>query len=1114
MTDRTRINFHCHSDLSCDGVYSPETLAAMLARDGVRCAALTDHDSVDGWERFSDALDQHGVGSITGVEITASWGDNEVHLLAYGFNSSDPQLRLALHTIRKQRRIGLQTIITSLRTTLKGRGETEDGEEIAAPPRLLPPYNCAEIIKLVHEAGGLVFLAHPFANSPDLEEIARTVRQLKESGLDGIEVFFPEYSSDQREQLIRLAKKESLLISGGTDLHGPNETDKVQTGIDIPTYAWKEFRNAIQKAGSPSSRSKRNVLPSRVPAFRWKQLAIRFALPAVLTICLFLLLCFAILIPALESRLMQRKRETVRELTATTVSLLQQYADQVKSGKRTKVEAQKAALERIGSLRYGSEGKDYFWVIDTQPAMLMHPYRDNLNGKDLSSFKDENGKLLFVESVKETKKDGEGYVDYTWQWKDDPSRLEPKLSHVRFFAPWNWIVGTGIYIDDVQKEIATITEQLVWSILLIALMVAGLLVFIVQQSLRLEQQRSRVEKSLRESHEKYRLLVESATEGTMLLIDGKCVFANQTMLEMLDYESEEIPLLDWHDLLPYATAEDHPTVRYLTDVMEGKPASLEHAGQLRRKHGDLTAVRLTCQSLDLDNRRALVLSARDVGAIDPTSHNATNQELKALLEELQSSLLFLNEPLNHFRHSTASCPLDTPISDVARRMTEQKFSAILVVSDSGDPVGIVTDGDLRRRVLAHSHNPSRAVSEIMSSPLYSIDENTQVHAALLNMQKKGVRHLALRNVEGEVTGLVRGADLLAFHRYASAVLVSEIERAKTLEEIIDVRQRLPQVVASLVNVASKPRSVTRLIASVHDAITTRFLRLAMDELGPPPVRFAFIGMGSQGREEETLVTDQDNGIIYQDVEPQRREKVQKYFLALGDKVCQWLDAAGYHYCPGGVMARSPDWCASISVWEDRFTKWITASEPKDILRFDMCFDFRCVYGADELAQTLRQFILERLADRPETLCHFASNTLLYKPPLGFFGKIQVRETDDREKVLDIKEAMMSIVKFARIYALRDKVFQANTLQRLNRLLQLDVLSQTSHDEMVQAYEFLMDLRLRHQVKALQTDRYPDNNINPKSITHIEEVTLRESLSQIATIQKRISYDFLGGTEGA
>ena len=1106
MTDRTRINFHCHSDLSSDGVYSPETLAAMLARDNVQYASLTDHDSIDGYERFSKALEQHEIGYIPGVEIAANFNDSEIHFLAYGFNPSDPELRLALHNIRKQRRLGIQSVITSLKTTLKGRSKTTNSQKLTPPPHLLSPYHAREIIKMVHQAGGLVFLAHPFAYTSDSEEVTRIVQQLKEIGLDGIEAFSPKHSSEQREQLLKLANKESLLLTGGTDLHGPDEMGKTQTGINIPTRTWKEFRNAIQKASTPRSMPHKDQPYERIPTFRLKQLAFRFALPCILTICLFLFVCFAILIPALENSLMQNKRETVREFTANTMSLLQQYDEQVKSGKRTKEDAQRAALERIGNLRYGPEGKDYFWIIDKKPSMLMQPYRKDLIGKDLSTFRDQNGKLVFIDAVNAVKQSDEAYIDYTWQWKDDPSRLAPKLSHIRYFAPWGWIVGTGMYIDDVQQEIATITEHLIWSILLITVLVAGLLVFIVHQSLRLEQQRSRVEKSLRESHEKYRLLVESTTEGTLLLIDGKCAFANQAMLEMLGYESNEIPLLDWHDLLPYATPEDHPTVRYLTDVMEGKPAPIEHVGQLRRKRGDLISVRLSCQSLDLDNRRTLVLSARDVESIDPTSHAATGQDLKAFLEEMQSSLLFFNEPLSHFRHATISCTPDTAINDAARRMTEQKFSAILVVTESGDPVGIVTDSDLRRRVLTHSYNPDLTVSEIMSTPLQSIDENSLLHSALLYMQKKGIRHLALRDTEDNVTGIVRSVDLLAFHRYASTVLVSEIERAKSFEDIIEVRKRLPHAVASLVNVASKPDNVTRLISSVHDAIITRFMRLAMDEIGPPPVRFAFIGMGSHGREEETLVTSYDNGIIYQEVEPERRENVHKYFLALGNRVCDWLNTAGYEDSPEGIIARSSEWCCSINEWEEHFKKWIDADDTTYLLRFEKCFDFRYVYGADELPQRLRLFIFDCLDQHHEKYRQL-SQYLLQLNPSSHFAEKTSTNAKGKQQTLDLQKAMLSIVRFARIYAWRNKLFQTNTLQRLKHLLQLEVLPNTSYSEIVHAYEFLMDLRLRHQINLFQSEHEPDNHIHTESITHIEETTLRESLSMIAAIQERLREDF-------
>ena len=1113
-TEQIRVNFHCHSDVS-DGVYPPETVAALLANDGIRFAALTDHDAMDGWQPFSEALRKRGVGCLTGVEITTHWRGNEIHLLAYGLDPDNPELREMLQTILRQRRIGLHTVITSLRTTLKGRQPTTETDPVIENTRPLPPIDCDKVIRQVHDAGGLVFLAHPWDISPHPDEVARLVRELKQIGMDGVEAYSPTCPIEHRDSLIQVARDEKLLISGGTDLHGPDAIDKLHLGIDLPTRDWKKFRRALHASAKPPTQDRRDPAAELSPQLRWKQLAIRFGLPALLTIGLFLFVIFAVLIPTLENSLMERKRETARELTAAAASLLEEYAEEEVSGRMTREEAQEHATARIRAMRYGSEGKDYYWIIDTRPYMVMHPYLPELDGTDLSAFEDKHGKRLFVESVQavNNNKNGEGYVDYMWQWKDDATRIVPKLSHVRLFEEWGWIVGTGIYIEDVRFEIANLTERLAWGSLLIMIIVAGLLAFVVQQSLGLERQRSRAVAALLNSHDQYQLLVESATEGTLLLLDGKCAFANRAMLDLLGYSQEEIPLLDWHDLLPDDRPTDHPTTRHLTDLIEGRPAPLEHTGWLRRKNGELATVILTCQAIDIGNRNGLILSARDIG--EPTHKplgSSNESQQKHLIEELQSSLLFLNEPLSHFQSTTVRCPIDMPISKVALLMAHENDSAVLVESESGLPIGIVTDVDLRRRVLANSLDTSRPVHEIMSSPVLALSEHALVHEALLRMQESGVRHLALRNIDGKVTSIVCDADLLGFHRYASAVVVSEIERAETFEDLLAARQRIPQVVASLTDVAARPQSVVRLLSAVHDAITIRLLGLAMDQLGPPPVRFAFVCMGSQAREEETLLTDQDNGIIYQDAEPSERENVQQYFLSLGKQVCAWLDEAGYAFCKGGIMAQSPDWCAPASVWQANFERNINSAEPNDILRFDMCFDFRCVYGADELTRTLRQNVLKYMQRRPESLAHFARNTLLYKPPLGFFGKIMTQDVGEHEKVLDIKDAMMPIVKFARIYALREQFTEINTLQRLRRMQRQDLLSETSYEEIVLAFEFMANMRLNHQVQLSTSGKKLDNLINPKSIPQIEEATLRESLTQIAAIQKRVNYDFLGGTE--
>lgn len=1103
MTKCTRVNLHCHSDLS-DGVYSPEMVAELLVRDGVRCAALADHDTVAGLERFRHVLKQHGVGYVPAVEITARLRTNELHLLAYGFDTANPELLQVLSTIRKQRHIGLQTVLESIRSSLRSaNGEPKsDLEEM----RTLSPYTCAEIIDVVHRAGGRVFLAHPMDVSPDHEEIARVVRELAGEGLDGIEAYCPGYDSAIRERFETLARSEGLLLVGGTDLHGPDAAGTIHTGIDVPTQAWKDFRSALTHAPTGAN-AEEDATTETVS--RWQHLGLRIALPAVITIFLFLFTNFVVLIPAFEARLLDRKRETAQELTATAVSLLEQYAGEAEQGAMSIEEAQRLAAEHIGHLRYGPDRKDYFWITDTRPYMVMHPYRPELNGTDLSQFEDERGKLLFVETVNAVSEHGEGFVEYMWQWQDDSGRIVPKLSHVRIFKDWDWIIGTGIYVEDVVRQINQLTERLVWIAVGISILVVGLLIYLAQYSIRIERQRIRMKQALADSREKYRILVETAHEGTLMLIDGKCSYANRAILDMLAYSLEEMALLDVQDILPDARPEENATVQHVMDMLAGRPAPVRYDGQLRRKNGDLVNAVLTCQKTVVGGRDGLILSAQ-ISHSEGRTPAAEENKQKALLEELQSSLVFLNEPVSHFLHETVSCPLDTTIGDVSRLMTRCEFSAALVLSESGQPIGIVTDGDLRRRVLAANHDPRRAVHEIMTSPLVCIDEGALVYEALLRMQEAEGRHLAVRDTTGVVVGVVRFGDLLEFHRYASAVIVDEIKRAKSVGEVVAARDRLPVAVASMVSAGAKAQSVTRLLSAVHDAATQRLLRLAMDEIGAPPVRFAFVAMGSHGRQEETLITDQDNGILYEDLGSAHDTKaVSAYFLALGQRVCQDLDAAGYPFCKAGMMAREATWCAPLSAWKKNFRQWIVSSEPNDILHFDMCFDFRCVYGAEELTNALREDALDCIASRPESLAHFAHNTLLYKPPTRFFGKLVGRGSGEQKNALDLKDACMTLVKVARLYALRERLHETNTLERFSGIYRLGGLLETGYEDTRAAYEFLMQLRFHHQVNAVLVGESPDNLVPHKELTHLDEATLHESFTQLSAILKRVSYDFLG-----
>jgi PAS domain S-box-containing protein len=244
---------------------------------------------------------------------------------------------------------------------------------------------------------------------------------------------------------------------------------------------------------------------------------LRIVLPVVLTLVLFFMTIFMVILPFLESSIMERKRETARDLTRSARSSLESFASKEMSGQLSREEAQTKALEHVRGLRYGPDLKDYFWINDMHPRMIMHPYRPDLEGKDLSSFTDPNGKRLFVEFVQTVQNAGGGFVDYMWQWKDDPSRIVPKISYVTGFEPWGWIIGTGIYIEDVLTEFSSIKKKLTWTCSGVLAIVVLLSLYVIWQGLRAEKERQESGQALREGEETLSQIIAGSSAPTFVL---------------------------------------------------------------------------------------------------------------------------------------------------------------------------------------------------------------------------------------------------------------------------------------------------------------------------------------------------------------------------------------------------------------------------------------------------------------------------------------------------------------------------------------------------------------------------------------------------------------------
>ncbi len=280
---------------------------------------------------------------------------------------------------------------------------------------------------------------------------------------------------------------------------------------------------------------------------RRRILILKIDLPALLAFAFFAGLIFFYLIPGFEKVMMDRKRNLIHEITSSAYSLLEHYHSLELKGSLNTEEAKEEARAAIGAIRYGETLKDYFWITDMHPVMIAHPYRPDLNGTDLTGFRDSKGKAIFVEFVEAVSLSGESYVDYMWQWNDDSTRNVPKLSYVKLFKPWGWIIGTGIYIEDVKSEIHRMELRALIISGIIGIGIIILLIVISGQSHKIEQKRNKAEEDLRKSKELYRTLAEAASEGVLIWsVHG--LQANKILLSWLGYTEEELKTITFHEI--------------------------------------------------------------------------------------------------------------------------------------------------------------------------------------------------------------------------------------------------------------------------------------------------------------------------------------------------------------------------------------------------------------------------------------------------------------------------------------------------------------------------------------------------------------------------------------
>jgi len=474
-------------------------------------------------------------------------------------------------------------------------------------------------------------------------------------------------------------------------------------------------------------------------------------------------------------------------------------------------------------------------------------------------------------------------------------------------------------------------------------------------------------------------------------------------------------------------------------------------------------------------------------------------------------LQFFNQPISDlFTKKPIFGHVDLSIRDAANLMVEYKISSLFIKDDEGKCVGVLTEKDLTRKVVVFAWDVDRPVSEVMTSPVHTISSKALIFEALMLMMKEGIRHLAIMGTGEDIVGIISNRDILAAQGQSPVFLLRELVDADNMAEIIDRHDKLPQQIRSLITSGAQAKNLTRFITTVSDTILKKLIEFTLKELGPPPAKFVFMILGSEGRNEQTLKTDQDNAIIFEDVPENEQEKAMAYFLAFGERVCGLLDEAGYAFCTGNVMAKNPRWCQPLSKWKAYFSSWIHTAEGEDLLRASIFFDFRGGYGDMSLIDSLRQHLFATLEGWSGFFRHLSENALYFRPPIGLFRNFLVESKGEHKDKFDIKAAMTPIVDFARVYALKNEIEETNTLERLEQLRIKQVLKRQPYEELEKAYSFLLQTRFVRQVTAIMDeDGKPDNYINPKKLTRIEQKMLKEIFTRVEKFQSRLEIDFIG-----
>jgi CBS domain-containing protein len=458
--------------------------------------------------------------------------------------------------------------------------------------------------------------------------------------------------------------------------------------------------------------------------------------------------------------------------------------------------------------------------------------------------------------------------------------------------------------------------------------------------------------------------------------------------------------------------------------------------------------------------------------------------------------------------SPFSCRTDTPLSDALGIMARERIGSMIVVDEAGVPRGILTLYDMLSRVTLPALPLATPIGEAMNPDLLTIGPEQAGYEAAILLTRHGKDHICVVDDDERLIGVLSERDLFSLQRIGLVSLSRTIASAQDVEELAGNGSGIHSLVEQMIAQGASVDQLNKIITELNDAITQRVIELNLKQFGEPPAPFVWLSFGSEGRIEQTLKTDQDNGILFV-AEERDKEAIRQQFLELAKGINQDLARCGFPLCPGNIMASNPECCLTLKEWQDRFAKWIEQGTPEHLLYATIFFDFRPLYGDETPVRELRDWLSEKVKNNSRFRQQMAVNALRNRPPLGLFTDFRVTgDKDEHPHTLDLKlQGVTPFVDGARLIALAGGGVETNTLERFREGVEKGRIRAGDADAWIEAYQFIQLLRMRNHQRQAEKDRPLDNHFDPDKLNELDRRILKEAFRQARKLQSKLSLEY-------